>query len=51
MYPSGSSNRRAHRGRALNVGRRVAFAEAHGPRKQSDELVGHATTSLAINRP
>jgi uncharacterized protein (TIGR00369 family) len=37
-------------GRALKVGRRVAFAEAHA-RGQSGELVGHATTSLAINRP
>jgi acyl-coenzyme A thioesterase PaaI-like protein len=50
MYPSGSSNRREHRGRALNVGRRVSFAEAHA-RNQSGELIGHATTSLAINRP
>jgi uncharacterized protein (TIGR00369 family) len=38
------------RGQALKVGRRVAFAEAHA-RDQSGELVGHATTSLAINRP
>jgi uncharacterized protein (TIGR00369 family) len=38
------------RGRALNVGRRVAFAEAHA-RNQSGELVGHATTSLAIKLP
>ena len=38
------------RGRALKVGRRIAFAEAHA-RDQSGELVGHATTSLAINRP
>jgi uncharacterized protein (TIGR00369 family) len=38
------------RGRALKVGRRVAFAEAHA-RDQGGELVGHATTSLAINRP
>jgi uncharacterized protein (TIGR00369 family) len=37
------------RGQALKVGRRVAFAEAHA-RDQSGELVGHATTSLAINR-
>jgi uncharacterized protein (TIGR00369 family) len=38
------------RGQALKVGRRVAFAEAHA-RDESGELVGHATTSLAINRP
>jgi uncharacterized protein (TIGR00369 family) len=38
------------RGQALKVGRRVAFAEAHA-RDQGGELVGHATTSLAINRP
>jgi uncharacterized protein (TIGR00369 family) len=36
-------------GQALKVGRRVAFAEAHA-RDQSGELVGHATTSLALNR-
>jgi uncharacterized protein (TIGR00369 family) len=35
-------------GRALRVGRRIAFAEAHA-RDRSGELVGHATTSLAIN--
>jgi len=38
------------RGQALKVGRRVAFAEAHA-RDQCGEPVGHATTSLAINRP
>ena len=37
-------------GQALKLGRRVAFAQAHA-RDQSGELVGHATTSLAINRP
>jgi uncharacterized protein (TIGR00369 family) len=37
------------RGRALRVGTRVAFAEAHA-RDRSGELVGHATTSLAISR-
>jgi uncharacterized protein (TIGR00369 family) len=36
-------------GRALRVGGRVAFAEAHA-RDQNDELVGHATTSLAVTR-
>ena len=38
------------RGQARKVGRRVGFAEAHA-RDQSGELVGHATTSLASNRP
>lgn len=37
-------------GRALKVGRRIAFAEANA-QDGSGELVGHATTSLAINRP
>jgi uncharacterized protein (TIGR00369 family) len=37
-------------GQALKVGRRVAFAQAHA-RDRNGELVGHATTSLAINRP
>lgn len=37
-------------GRALRVGGRVAFAEAHA-RNQLGELVGHATSSLAITRP
>jgi uncharacterized protein (TIGR00369 family) len=40
---------KAH-GRALKVGRRIAFAEAHA-RDQSGELVGHATTSIAISEP
>jgi uncharacterized protein (TIGR00369 family) len=34
-------------GQALRVGRRVAFAEAHA-RDGAGELVGHATTSLAV---
>jgi uncharacterized protein (TIGR00369 family) len=34
-------------GQALQVGRRVAFAEAHA-RNQAGELVGHATTSVAV---
>jgi NAD(P)-dependent dehydrogenase (short-subunit alcohol dehydrogenase family) len=34
-------------GRALQVGRRVAFAEAHA-RNPAGELVGHATTSIAV---
>jgi uncharacterized protein (TIGR00369 family) len=36
-------------GQALKVGQRVAFAEAHA-RDSTGELVGHATTSLAISR-
>lgn len=35
------------RGRALRVGNRVAFAEAHAFGSDG-ELVGHATTSLAV---
>jgi uncharacterized protein (TIGR00369 family) len=38
------------RGRAVRVGRRVAFAEAHA-RDGDGELVGHATTSVALMRP
>jgi uncharacterized protein (TIGR00369 family) len=34
-------------GRALQVGRRVAFAEAHA-RNAEGALVGHATTSIAV---
>src|SRR5512132_447390 len=34
-------------GRALQVGRRVAFAEAHA-RNPAGELVGHATSSIAV---
>ena len=34
-------------GRALHVGRRVAFAEAHA-RNSTGELVGHATSSIAV---
>lgn len=34
-------------GRALQIGRRVAFAEAHA-RIPTGELVGHATTSIAV---
>lgn len=37
-------------GRALQVGRRIAFAEAHA-RDTTGELVGHATTSIALSRP
>jgi uncharacterized protein (TIGR00369 family) len=36
-------------GRVLRIGHRVAFAEAHA-RDHSGELVGHATTSLALSR-
>jgi uncharacterized protein (TIGR00369 family) len=38
------------RGRALRVGKRVAFAEAHA-RDDSGQLVGHATTSIVVMRP
>jgi uncharacterized protein (TIGR00369 family) len=37
-------------GRALRVGRQVAFAEAHA-RTPDGKLVGHATSSLAVMRP
>jgi uncharacterized protein (TIGR00369 family) len=37
-------------GRALRVGRQVAFAEAHA-RTADGKLVGHATSSLAVMRP
>lgn len=37
-------------GRALRVGRQVAFAEAHA-RTAAGKLVGHATTSIALARP
>jgi uncharacterized protein (TIGR00369 family) len=36
-------------GQALRVGRQVAFAEAHA-RDGTGELVGHATTSIALLR-
>lgn len=37
-------------GRALQVGRRVAFAEAHA-RDPAGTLVGHATSSIAVLTP
>jgi uncharacterized protein (TIGR00369 family) len=37
------------RGRALRVGRRVAFAEAHAL-DAAGGMVGHATTSLTVSR-
>jgi uncharacterized protein (TIGR00369 family) len=37
-------------GRALRVGRQVAFAEAHA-RTVGGKLVAHATTSIALARP
>jgi uncharacterized protein (TIGR00369 family) len=37
-------------GRSLQVGRQIAFAEAHA-RTALGKLVGHATTSLALIRP
>jgi uncharacterized protein (TIGR00369 family) len=36
-------------GRALRVGRQIAFAEAHA-RDGNGELVGHATSSIAVLR-
>lgn len=38
------------RGSVLRLGRSVAFAEAHAT-NAAGELVGHATSSLAITRP
>jgi uncharacterized protein (TIGR00369 family) len=38
------------RGRALQVGRKVAFAEGHAY-DADGTLLGHATTSLAVHRP
>ena len=38
------------RGSVLRIGGRVAFAEAHA-RDARSQLVGHATTTLAITRP
>ena len=37
-------------GRALRVGRQIAFAEAHA-RAADGKLVGHATSSIALLRP
>lgn len=37
-------------GRALRVGRQVAFAEAHA-RTATGKLIAHATTSIALARP
>jgi acyl-coenzyme A thioesterase PaaI-like protein len=37
-------------GKVLRVGSRLAFAEAHA-RTADGELVGHATSSLALLRP
>jgi uncharacterized protein (TIGR00369 family) len=37
-------------GKALRVGRQVAFAEAHA-RNGGGKLVGHATSSIALVRP
>jgi uncharacterized protein (TIGR00369 family) len=37
-------------GRALRVGRQIAFAEAHA-RTAGGKLIGHATTSIALVRP
>lgn len=37
-------------GKALRVGRQVAFAEAHA-RNGEGKLIGHATSSIALARP
>ena len=37
-------------GKALRVGRQVAFSEAHA-RNGEGKLVGHATSSIALLRP
>ena len=36
-------------GRALQIGRPIAFAEAHA-RNPAGELIGHATTSISVIR-
>jgi uncharacterized protein (TIGR00369 family) len=46
---TGTGEIEAH-GRALKVGRRIAFAEAHA-RDSEGRLVGHATTSIAVTTP
>lgn len=38
------------RGRVVQLGRQVAFAEAHAQNAQGD-LLGHATTSIVLMRP
>jgi uncharacterized protein (TIGR00369 family) len=47
LAPLRADDRIEVRGRVLRVGRRVAFAEAHA-HDERGELVGHATTSIAI---
>jgi uncharacterized protein (TIGR00369 family) len=50
LAPLHAGDRIEVRGRVLRVGGRVAFAEAHA-HDHRGQLVGHATTTLAINRP
>jgi uncharacterized protein (TIGR00369 family) len=50
LAPLQASHRIEVRGSVLRIGRRVAFAEAHA-RDERSQLVGHATTTLAITRP
>jgi uncharacterized protein (TIGR00369 family) len=49
LAPLRSGDRIEVRGRVLRIGGRVAFAEAHA-RDEHGQLVGHATTTLAITR-
>ena len=50
LAPLRAGDRTEVRGRVLRIGGRVAFAEAHA-RDARGQLVGHATTTLAITRP
>jgi uncharacterized protein (TIGR00369 family) len=50
LAPLQAGDRIDVRGRVLRIGGRVAFAEAHA-RNERGQLVGHATTTLAITRP
>ena len=50
LAPLRAGDRIEVRGRVLRIGGRVAFAEAHA-RDERGQLVGHATTTLAITRP
>ena len=50
LAPLQAGERIEARGRVLRIGGRVAFAEAHA-RDARGQLVGHATTTLAITRP
>lgn len=50
LAPIHAGDRIEVHGRVLRIGGRVAFAEAHA-RDERSQLVGHATTTLAITRP